>query len=234
MTLGELKIACYKIINPTDEEMTVDGIPSYENNTNYSYYFLNMLPSINSAISRIVQETVLPIKLVKILASDYYTSSNYSVQINLKDTINDIYKIKHIEYQDGNGNRKKINARLLGNYLDIASKNEGYYCIYYYPRIHLLETYTNLFDTTIINGINHLELRDLGISDNLASIIPLYVKGDLLEHDKPSEAIVAKNTFDQYLQAFEQDEFDNTNINSEGANGSDGEFGVSCWWRDWL
>ena len=232
MTLGELKIACYKIINPTDEEMTVGNIPNYEVNTNYSYYFLNMLPSINSAVSRIVQELVLPIKQVKLEASEYYNSNTYTTQINLNaiDDIN-IYKIKYIEYENSNG-RSKINCRLLGNYLDIECKNDGYYVIYYYPRINLLETYTNLYDAGETNGINYLELRDLGIDDNLASIIPLYVKGDLLEHDKPSEAIVAKNTFDQYLQSFEQQEMDNSNINSTGS--AEGENGVSCWWRDWL
>lgn len=231
MKLGELKIACYKIINPTDEEMYVDMIKEYESNVNYSYYFLNMLPSINSAISRIVQELVLPIKKGTISASEYYDENKYTVQISLNSVITDIYKIKHIEYEDQYGNRSRINYRIMGNYLDINKKQNGSYVVYYYPRINLLETYTNLYDSTTLDGVNQLELNDLGINDNLASIIPLYVKGDLLEHDKPSEAIIAKNTFDQYLQSFEQEELDATNTDSSS---SEGENGVSCWWGDWL
>lgn len=231
MTLGELKIACYKIINPTDEQMYVDEIASYENNVNYGYYFLNMLPSINSAISRIVQELILPLKKGVIDASLYENyETRYSVQIPLNNVINDIYKIKHIEYEDTYGNRSKINYRLMGNYLDIQKKSNGNYVVYYYPRINLLETYTDLYDNTVVNGINYLDLSELGINDNLASIIPLYVKGDLLEHDKPSEAIIAKNTFDQYIQSFEQDELDANN--GSGADCSEGS--KITWWKDWL
>lgn len=220
MTLGELKIACYKLINPTDVVLYPDRIiDTYESDPNYSYYFLNMTNSIDSAITRMTQELVLPLQRYDIdestLSSINIDDSEPILTISLdtlfEEEIFKLYKLKKIEFFDGKVYRK-INYRLIGKYLEVPnmlkdSKQDDKYVIYFYPRIDSLSSYVEVLEVKDKNE-NNIDLSKLGINDTLASIISLYVKADLLEHDKPSEAVLARNTFDQYLQSFEQDEVD--------------------------
>lgn len=210
MKLGELKINCYKLIDPSEEEMLVENIEQYESDTTYSYYFVNMLPSINSAITRVVQACILPLKRLEIdCATEYNKTIKDNVQakkkahINLKEYANDIYKIKLIEYEDKNENTSNINYRIIGDYLDVQNQSEGNIVVYYFPKIPSLES---VYSSSEYDYINDIELDELGLDDNILSYIAYYVKADLLEADKPSEAVLARNTFEQYLASFEAPE----------------------------
>lgn len=226
MKLGELKINCYKLIDPSEENMTADQIEVYESDSTYSYYFLNMLPSINSAITRVVQACILPLKRLEIdCATEYNKTFKDNVQtkkkahINLKEHVKDIYKIKLIEYEDKNENTSNINYRIIGDFLDVQNQTEGNIVIYYFPKIPSLESVYNSSDE--YDYINDIELGELGLDDSILSYIAYYVKADLLEADKPSEAVLARNTFEQYLASFEAPEI---KVNEKHKS----------WWRDLL
>lgn len=208
MNLGELKIASYKLIDPSDTEVIAENITSiYEKDTGYSFYFLNMLNSMNSAITRIVQACILPLKRIEVECSEVYQENKKRASISLKEYATDIYKIKLIEYEDADGNSNKINYRNIGGYLDIVNCKEGKYVIYYHPRVNTLESYFQKKQDEL-KDINELDLNEIGLDDNVLSIIPYYVKADLLEHDKPSEAVLARNLFEQYLSNFETPEIE--------------------------
>ena len=218
-TLGELKLNCYKLIDPSDEEMSVENISNYEGDSTYSFYFLNMLPSINSAITRVVQACILPLKRLEIdCAEEYKKAFKESIKddgsktktikkkiiIKLSDYVDDIYKIKLIEYEDKNGDACKMSYRIIGDYLEVSPLAEGNFIIYYYPKIKSIESiYANNRD---LDSINDLDLSDIGLDDSILTYIPYYVKADLLEQDKPSEANIARNTFEQYIASFEMAE----------------------------
>ncbi len=218
MTLGELKINCYKLIDPSDEAVIKDNITTvYETDTAYSFYFLNMLNSINSALTRIVQACVLPLKRLEIDCKTEYEKTLITIKkedgtervcqpkkrlnINLREYADDIYKIKLIEYEDKNGNSSKIYHRKIGNFLDVASVTDGSIVIYYFPRLDSIERYYQ--NQKSVDDINDLDLSILELDENLLSIVPYYVKADLLEHDKPTESTLARNVFEQYLANFE-------------------------------
>ncbi|HRF70114.1 MAG TPA: hypothetical protein PKV66_01645 [Candidatus Pelethenecus sp.] len=226
MKLGDLKINCYKLIDPSDEQVIASNIMTvYETDTAYSFYFLNMLNSINQAITRITQACILPLKRLEIDCKEEYekalkpcldkdnnpilnadgTEKKYlpkkRLSINLAEKADDIYKVKLIEYEDKNGNGNRLYYRTIGNYLDVALMMEGAIVVYYYPRIKSVEWYYQ--NQKSVEDINDLELSVLGLNDSLLSIIPYFVKADLLEHDKPTEAILARNVFEQYLSSFE-------------------------------
>lgn len=219
MKLGELKINCYKLIDPSEEEMLVENLERYESDSAYSYYFLNMLPSINSAITRVVQACILPLRRLEISCANEYNKtlkvvtnedgSTSTVQtkkkahIDLKEYTNDIYKIKLVEYEDKNENASNINYRIIGDYLDVTNQTDGNIVIYYFPRIPSLES---VYSSMKYDFINDIDLNELGLDDNILSYIAYYVKADLLEADKPSEAVLARNTFEQYLASFEAPE----------------------------
>jgi hypothetical protein len=218
-TLGELKLNCYKLIDPSDEEMSVENIQNYESDSTYSFYFLNMLPSINSAITRIVQACILPLKRIEIdCLTEYKKASKEVVKedgsvvktikkktvIKLSDYIDDIYKIKLIEYENTNGDTCKINYRIIGDYLEVTPLAEGNFIIYYYPKIKSIESI--YAQNRHLDSINDLDLSDIGLEDSILTYIPYYVKADLLEQDKPSEANLARNTFEQYISSFEMPE----------------------------
>ena len=234
MKLGELKINCYKLIDPSEENMTADQIEVYESDSTYAYYFLNMLPSINSAITRVVQACILPLKRLEIDCATEYQKSFKTIEnqdgtsgkvqtkkkahINLKNHATDIYKIKLIEYEDKNENTSNINYRIIGDYLDVQNQSEGNIIIYYFPKIPSLES---IYNTSDYDYINEIELEELGLDDSILSYIAYYVKADLLEADKPSEAVLARNTFEQYLASFEAPEI---KVNEKHKS----------WWRDLL
>lgn len=215
MTLGKLKIDCYRVIDPSDVEINESEIESvYETDTAYSFFFLNMITSINACITRIVQSCILPLQVLEIKADDIYSSTlelingtlvqrSLRKNINLKEYADNIFKIKKVEFVDNYGNYEKLNHRIIGNFLDTENKKSGTYRIYYYPRINNLEFYQ-----TDGVSINELDLNEIGLDDNILSIIPYYVKADLLEHDKPTEAVLARNTFEQYLASFESEDIE--------------------------
>lgn len=217
MTLGELKIACYKLIDPSDEAVQVENISEvYEKDTSYSFYFLNMLNSINSAITRIVQACILPLKKLEIDCKTVYEPNKRKIMIDLKKIADDIYKIKHIEYQSKNGESCKMDYRLIGNFLEFLQKENGSIAVYYFPKIKNLEVcFKNQKQT---EDMNQLDLNEIGLDDGILSMIPYFVKADLLEHDKPTEAVLARNTFEQYLASFESPEIEIKKTNQS-------------WWR---
>lgn len=207
MTLGELKINCYKLIDPSDEEVLAENIMSvYEQDTAYSFYFLNMNNSINSAITRVSQACILPLKRVEINYEDLpVAKTKRRITFDLREYIDDFYKIRLIEYLDSNGEATKIDYRLIGEYLDIVYRSEGSIVIYYFRKLKSLEYY---YMKQELEDINQLDLTQIGLDDTTLSIIPYFVKADLLEHDKPVEAVTARNTFEQYLSNFEQPEIE--------------------------
>ena len=190
MKLGEIKLEALVLMNIiSDGKLQLEKMSDYLNENKYKKYLLSMDQSINRAIDIINTRNVLKEKILDLKNLDYKINVN-NVILTLNQ-INDFKKIKKIiKIGDCVENLK---FETISDNLIIYT-NIGYddIKIVYYPKIVSFE---NLNDND-----------ELPISNELARIIPYYVKYDLYQEDEPSLSMMAKTVFDSLILEYEIEE----------------------------
>lgn len=189
MTLGELKVACIKLMFDND---SIDVDPSnISNNAEYTMRTVNIVESINRALFRVANVGKLPKKTFT-LDNTIQKDEKYIRRYNL-DTIkidgfdNDCLYVEGIVYQNVYKYTPNVDIIIEGNNtLVLPAIDEGKYIITYSPNHRSIPIYED--DET-----------KLDIPDYILNIVPFYVKGDLFEDDDAEVAIMATNKFERYL-----------------------------------
>ena len=176
MKLGEIKLEALVLMNIINEsKFDISKLNDYLNENKYKKYLLNMYHSITQAIDIINNRNVLKEKIFDIKSLEY---KKYNTYISLTlDQIKDFKKIKKIVYLGDS--IEELKYQVLANILVIyTTQNLENIKIVYYPKIISFE---NLIDTD-----------ELPISNDLARVIPYYIKYDLYQEDEPNLSLVAK------------------------------------------
>lgn len=179
MTLGELKIACMKLIEVQQEEITVDNLSNE--------IAFNVIESINRAMNRIAELGKYPKKSFTLLSTDGEVG-DYDAEYTISDFASDFYLLDKITYEDSNGIRSENVVWFFrdDDTLVLPAIEEGKYYVKYTP-IPQQFTYDDS-DTT-----------NLAIKDLIASKIPYFVKADIYEEEQPTLAINSRNIFESYM-----------------------------------
>ena len=191
MRLGEIKIEALKMMFLNYEEnLTIDNLNNYLKNDNYSSYLVNMPGSINRCIAYLEQKRVLPSKVIEL--TDIGNSNNY-FKFDLS-TISDFSSIDRVIFESNNGSYGgNIDYILEGRTLLLKPIADGeIYRLLYKPKIARV---TNVSENSL----------ELGIPDEIACLIPYFIKSELFRDDEPAEAGEARNWFEQNLMELYQE-----------------------------
>jgi len=185
MTLGEIKIEALKLMFMNYEhDIAVSDIENIKGDAKYGSYLVNMPGSINRAFNRIEQKGVLRSKTASLengAEGDYYT--RYDL-----DEISDFYSLERIVYENADGGYKgNIGFRIEGSEILLPNIKEGEsYRLIYKPKIER------------VTGITDDE-AEIGLPDDIAGLIPYFIKSELFEEDEPALSAQARNVFEASL-----------------------------------
>lgn len=184
MKLSKLVYLCVKnVILYDDESFSYDGFikGKFNGNPDYATSINNVFSAINQAISRLSDLERLPYRVEEVTLEDY--------AFNISDLEHNLKEIVAIAYIDSYKNITPLTFEILGNQVIVKGvvsnakvhveykediffiQGESYYYEY---------TVNELGEDTLITS-KDIELRDLGINDQMCNAIVEYAKGVLNE-----------------------------------------------------
>ena len=192
ITIGDIKIAALKLMftNYSDKISSIDGdmcdnIANLEYDAEYGKYLVNMNESINRALLRLSAVGAIPLKS----RTFEIDKGEKAERIDLKEKITDFYRlikvIKETEYDYEPNFRYDAETDTV---IRIPSQEED--CtltVVYEPQESIITDETLNTDTFI------------EVTDELALLIPYFVKSELLEEEQPELAAQARNLFESSL-----------------------------------
>lgn len=202
MKLGEIKLEALKIMNiNNDSVLVLENMDAILGEKRYAKYLNNMFNCINKAIDVINHKKILPqnrIEMSELEVNQGAINNRFDVS-----SIRDFMSISRIVYEDSNGYRERIPFEREGNMVVVPNK-------------YLPEYLAMVYNTKIENITDNIADTDdvPNLSDELARLIPYYIKFELYQEDEPDLALTAKNTFDQGIESLRvyDDEFESFNI----------------------
>lgn len=172
MNWGEIQIESLRKMFLNSETLTVDKLNDYKKDKKYKTYLDAMPQACNEAINYILENG-------KPYILSYELEKNETGKYPLESLIGNFKKIHEISY-DGNDN---INFHVEGNnVLVIKNWNNGPITIYYEAFIDRITSNTPF-------------LKKIGLNNQLLSLIPLYIAGELYKDDDISMATQYLNEF---------------------------------------
>lgn len=188
MILGEIKIEALRLMfMDSDDEYSIDYLNRgiYMNNEVYKPYLVKMIGSINRCFASIEDKGVLPTQAVTIPLANGFANG----QIDLSSIV-DYYNIERVLGENKYQYDNDCEFDIVGNMLRIKDYDpKTVYTILYKPKIQRISASTN----------NDIDLKDIGVPDNIAAYIPYFIKGDLYREDEPAEANEARNWYEQAM-----------------------------------
>jgi hypothetical protein len=190
MKYGDIKIEALKLmfINMGDD-ITVDKLDTYAQDDTYSGYLVNMPGSVNRCFSVLESRGVLPPESKTLTASDGVASGAF-IRFNLPSLIENFYDIDRVVSETSDGEycgdcdyQTEGDTLVLERYDD----EDITYTVLYRPTIPRVESLTD--DDWVIP-----------VPENIAALIPYFVKGDLYRDDEPNEASEARNWFEAGIE----------------------------------
>lgn len=197
MKLGEIKIEALKLmfVNNTNE-MNVDSITNLMNDENYAGYLVNMRGAINRALDRIKNACVLPLKSAWVDMTAIEDMGNYFSYDLTK--IEDFFMLERVVYTDGPVYNGDFEYEMEGKTI-VLEKLPGHYKVLYYPTVDYVSA--DMSDTD-----------SLSIPEDIARLIPYFIKGDLYQEDEPNLAADARNTFEACLEDIKKQQQGRTSV----------------------
>lgn len=147
----------------------------------YSDYVVGMDMSILRAIDRMKSLGSIPTKTVKlpvVQKSDYYNFGLSELKVN-----GELKSIKNIQE----------NVCLETPFVIFDNRIFAY-----------LEKEITYFAEYVPSDFQVIDEKEIELPDELARIIPYYIKADLYEEEEPSLASLSRNLFESYLEEYRQ------------------------------
>lgn len=187
MTLGEIKIEALKMMALNGEnDIFEQDVTRLAVDDAYREYLLNMTGAINRCFSRLETLRVLPTKVREIVPTEFSTETGRA-RFSLL-SIEDLFEVKGISVERESG---KITDNCefirIGDTVILDGISEG-------DRIWLLYR-PALRRVSSITEASYVP----EIPEDMAELIPYYIKGDLFRTDEPDEAQEAMSWFEQRI-----------------------------------
>ena len=215
-------------MNVNDENLNINNINTYRQDDRYKEYLENMTGAINRALSRFATYKILPTKTVDVKPSQGKTVKQF-LRFELNKIIPEfgsleriihIYErvLPNIDYQtvsDGvilipysssyvfKGETEELPSNPVAGdayYVDDTTQyytgtswetveDEELFCFEYTPKTQLITKETD-------------NLMELNVPEEMARMIPYFVKADLYELDEPELSATARNIFESALTEY--------------------------------
>lgn len=197
MTLNDIKKAALALMftnysdDLADANVNVDNLSSEE----YTQYTVNMNASINRCLGRIESAGVLPLKTQEITTATTGSVSGNFARYNLSTLASDFLSVSRIAKETAGGEYiPSVKYHVEGTTVVLPPLETGDKYIVIYRRRPTRISITAVSSTVV------------DVPDNIAEIIPYYIKADLYEEDEPNLALQARNIFESLLMQFVVDE----------------------------
>ena len=194
MKLGEIKLESLMMIYPGEVfNVDFDNLDSamqvLKNDPNFADYLANMPGIINRCFGLLEQRGVLPNKQVELTVAEGENIGpylRYKVDEKIKDlgTLEKVIYTNGAIYKDMCDYRRQSQSKIL-----VPFNEQGKYIFVYTPKIQRISVLTGE-STEILEG-----------KDDIASLIPYFVKSELLAIEHPNDAQMARSLFEQGVES---------------------------------
>ncbi len=192
ITIGDVKVAALKLMftNYSDKITSLDGdmcdnIANLEYDAEYGKYLVNMDESINRALLRLSAVGALPLKTHTF---EMYKGKK-AERINLSEKITDFYRLIKVIKETSDSYESDYRYDLeTDTVIRIPAQEED--CeitLVYEPQESIITDETSNKDTFS------------NVPDELAVLIPYFVKSELFEEEQPEFAAQARNLFESSI-----------------------------------
>lgn len=191
MKLGELKIETLMLIFPsisidvdTESENGVelnDALADLKADPNYCDYLSAMTGAINRCFTNLESKGVLPTESIE-LARNRFTERGGKLGVNLSD-VTDGY-LQYIAYYDKNGYKTRCDFTREGSTVLCEDEGNGVYVFVVVPSIPRIKN---------ITGASYI----ISLPDRVTSLMPYFVKSEVIRADDESEANSARALYEQ-------------------------------------
>lgn len=190
MKIGDIKLEAIKIMFVNyNADITIEQIGRLKADENYNSYLVNMPGSINRCLSNIEDKRVLPVKSY-VIEPENIVASGSRARFDLS-SIEDFFDVDRVVCETATGDYitdHKYSRE--GNILVIHDYDEeDSYRVLYYPSIKR------------ISSLDDENTKELDVPENIAVLIPYFIKGDLYREDEPNEASEARNWYEAGMEA---------------------------------
>ncbi len=188
MRLGDIKIEALKIMfSNVYSNLSIEDLEDIrEDNLNINdIEYLNGMPgAINRCFADLESRKILPERSYP-LNKEYALASDYFLRWPLSG-VPDFYDVSRIVKESGRIYSPSESYRREGGTLVLPNDKYSKYTLVYYPKIERITSATS----------NYYEPD---IPDNIAAIIPYFIKAELYRDDEPNEAGEARNWYEAAL-----------------------------------
>ena len=182
MKIGEIKIQTLRLMFAAGSVgLYADDLSQLCAVEEYEPYMTMMTGAINRCFADIENRRILPIRSLSLpsIASD-----NVFLRYDLSSLVDDYFDIDRVVYADTDGNYEACAAYRTEGDVVVLDKARGTYTVLYRPRLKRI-------------SVEDKDSDELDIPDNIAELIPYYLKGELYRDDEPNEAGEAMNWYEQ-------------------------------------
>lgn len=189
MKIGDIKIEALRLMfAQIDADVTAETLADFENSNTLGDYLAAMHGSINRCLSDIVSRRILPAKSKTLTLSEEHRSMS-AYRFDLSE-IGDFYDVSRVIAETHNGYDGNYPFRMEGKTLVLMSPDEGaQFTLLYHPTVELVNVWENSLE--------------LDLPDEIVSVIPYFIKGELYREDEASDAAEAMSWYEQRLASLD-------------------------------
>lgn len=192
MTLNEIKKNALALMFANYEDDLSETNVDEVTNDEYKRYLVNMNAVINRALSRIQSAGVLADKSYEVTSTD---GDAGLVRLDLATLISDFWRVSRVIYQSKSAYIPYLSFSMEGNTIVLPKlKGDDKYIVMYKPKI----------DRIALTAASNTEIN---IPNEVADLIPYFIKSELYEEDEPKLAVQARNIFEAMLEDLKRDEY---------------------------
>ena len=183
MTIGKMKIEALKLMFLNLRDIHEDQLDELGADINYSDYLSGMPGAINRALRQIVARQILPVKS-RVINLKEGEKTNEVYRFDLSSIISDYYNVSGVIRSREVIGEERIDYGIEGDALLLYRPDEkSTYRVVYHPNIPVVTSGT-------------LDTMDVAMPEELASLVPYFIKADLYAKDNEDAASQALARFE--------------------------------------
>ena len=187
MTLADLKVQSLLLLNINDIKISVENLEDVESDNNYKDLFSRMPAAIMRAMNRIKAAGVIPKKTYDAAAVEDNTNI---ARYDLSTEISDFSKLVRVVVSGNNFYCGNYPYTFEGINVVLFGLRKGWNVTFIYePKLPFINIVSD-------------NATEIPLPEELASIIPYFVKADIYEQDEPELSTQARNIFEGMLAAY--------------------------------
>lgn len=188
MKLGEIKLETLMMICPGelfeyDTDTLKDKLFDLRQNPNFSDFLASMPSAINRCFASLEQKGIIPTKQVE-LTKEKASLVGGRQRYLLNEIITDFGSVDRVAHYSSNKYTEACDYSFESADVLLLEDVSGTYVVIYTPKIERVHLITS-------------EEKEIALPHDICSIIPYFVKSEILRSEAPDEASIARNIYEQ-------------------------------------